>query len=138
MGGTWNSGVMVFRPDMTRFLTVFSLLMAGYTNDQPAINEAYDGHVTELEPAFNMHAFMVERKFVRLEDVVVVHFTGSPKPTFANASFQARLRRGEVFDQVYGLRAAGELYAEYFEAMSSAACFPYLSGDLRQAVRAAS
>merc|ERR1740121_432245 len=133
--GKWNSGVMVFRPDLNRFTQTYGLLMAGYTNDQPAINEAFENHVAQLDPACNTHAHMVEKGLVSAEEVVVVHFTGSPKPTYANASHIARLRRGEVYDQTYGLRGAGHLYGEFFAEMARPAVLRLLSSGLQSAIR---
>merc|ERR1712176_1299242 len=109
--------------------------MAGYTNDQPAINEAFDGEVSELSPVFNFHAHLAEDGKASAEEAVVVHFTGSPKPTFADAEHLRKVRDGVVFDLVYGLRGAGSLYSEFFDAMTSEGTVALLSTELQEALR---
>lgn len=132
--GNFNSGVLLFRPDMARFRHIYTILMAGYDADQPAINEAFAGDVVELSPEFNLHGHLAEKSAVSPDDVVVVHFTGGPKPTHADPEHLRKVRNGEVYDQVAGLRGAGSLYAEYFAAMSNSSSLRRLSDALQGAI----
>ncbi|CAE8630026.1 unnamed protein product, partial [Polarella glacialis] len=127
-GGRYNTGVMVYKPDGEKAAKIWRTMSESYKNDQPSINLAYEDEVAELHPAFNVHGNFLRDKVVpTAEDAVVVHFTGAPKPTFADAEHLRAVCEGREFDPRYGLLDGGQLYAEYFAAMLDPDAFPLLS-----------
>merc|ERR1712113_523630 len=96
--------------------------MASMHNDQPYINDVYEGEVATLSPIFNVHGKMIQKRLVNVADTVVVHFTGrlDLKPTYADANHLREVRAGRGVDAAYGLVAGGCLFAEFFRWLISA------------------
>mmetsp|Transcript_110820 Transcript_110820/g.324224 ORF Transcript_110820/g.324224 Transcript_110820/m.324224 type:complete len:359 (-) Transcript_110820:83-1159(-) len=122
-GHSYNSGVMVFSPDLEAFRKVQSVMATGQL-DQPSINKAYDGAVAKLPFRYNVHGFGKHN----CSDVVIAHFTGVHKPAEANAK-NLKLIRGGAEGLQYGL-SCPNLYIEYFKELHRQ--YDFLSPPLKK------
>jgi len=103
----YNSGVMLFRPDLAVFRQMLELVVNRSREevlDQNIINAAYAGKIKELDREFNCVDIMGVQPGVQRHhacqkkcsaNVVVSHFTGHPKPTAAKRRLLASVRRPE-------------------------------------------
>jgi hypothetical protein len=103
----YNSGVMLFRPEVAVFRQMLELVVNRSREqvlDQNLINAAYAGKITELDREFNCVDTMGVQPGVQRHhacqkkcsaNVVVSHFTGHPKPTAAKRRLLASVRRPE-------------------------------------------
>jgi hypothetical protein len=99
----YNSGVMVYKPDLEMFMQMLDMVSHRERNDildQSIINEAYSGKVVELPRNFNCVDILgvqpgqrVECQFRCGDDAVVSHFTGHPKPTAGKRMLLELIRR---------------------------------------------
>jgi hypothetical protein len=101
----YNSGVMLFRPDVAVFRQMLELVISRKREqilDQNIINAAYAGKIKELDREYNCMDFIGVQPGMGEEcphkcsaNVVVAHFTGHPKPTAAKRRLLAMVRRPE-------------------------------------------
>jgi len=99
----YNSGVMVFKPDLAVFMRMLDMVSHRERNDildQNIINEAYSGKVIQLPRGFNCLDILgvqpgqrTECQFRCGDDAVVSHFTGHPKPTAGKRMLLELVRR---------------------------------------------
>lgn len=134
----FNTGVMYFEPKHADFIAVFRRMMGGHTHDQIHVNAVYRNRIVPLPLIFNAHGHNLGLSGVADRDVVVFHFTGAPKPAYANVEHLWRVRQGAGIDPYFGLYGAGSAYMAYFEAMLSEQDSGALSDELASALRLAS
>jgi len=143
----FNSGVMLYEPSLSAFAGMLARIAerrsdldnGDYGNilDQRIINVEYRDRVVELPPRFNcVDAGSGGRRCHKkcLDEFVVAHFTGLPKPTRADV-YRLKLVRDEertAVDEVCQGSNKGccDRWADFFCAMKNESA--YLSGRLQR------
>jgi len=131
-GSGANTGLMLLRPSLQRYAD----LKAGLKDttgsdslDQLVINKEFNGKVVGLDARFNTHGSIKP-----CADVVAAHYTGTKKPTLADAKNLEMVSKGYQIEDPHYLKCP-ILYKQYFCALKNA--INYLSKELQDALKKA-
>mmetsp|Transcript_107513 Transcript_107513/g.314332 ORF Transcript_107513/g.314332 Transcript_107513/m.314332 type:complete len:317 (-) Transcript_107513:174-1124(-) len=127
----YNSGLMLFRPDLATFQNMRRMPMDKKSSDQDLINRQFAGKIVALDAKFNTHGY----KSMSCNGVVVAHYTGLLKPTYPDAKQLELVRTGKKSKQqpkVFFNFQCDKLYKQYYCSLKESAS--YVSMELQQAL----
>mmetsp|Transcript_110436 Transcript_110436/g.219528 ORF Transcript_110436/g.219528 Transcript_110436/m.219528 type:complete len:464 (+) Transcript_110436:142-1533(+) len=134
-GKASDTGLMLLRPSLQKYANLRESVMLPwpqkYLNivDKSVINSEFKGKVVDLETRFNIHGSIKP-----CADVVAAQYTGTNKPTLADAKNLQMVSKGYQTDDPHYLKCP-KLYKEYFCVLKNA--INYLSKELQHAVNKA-